>query len=150
MDVGATRQGGGVDLRDRSNHDHLPVRPGSRHGIDQRKIDALVDDAVKAQLRAGNRGLVKRFGDTAARRREMIAVDRRGEGVDRVVAVTLRFVQAVAPREHDVRPLDQRGLALDQQRVGECERGEFVHAVVYDGFRAEMIGEAQHHRRVEP
>jgi hypothetical protein len=54
---------------------------------DQLEVDALVDHAVEAEARTGDRGLVGGIGDPRRGPARSGAVDRRGEGVD----VAVRF-----------------------------------------------------------
>jgi hypothetical protein len=68
--------------------------------------------------------------DAAPRLAEMGAVDAGGEGVDVVVAVLLRLVEAVAAGEDDVGIVEQLLLERSNSRRREAEIGELVHAVV--------------------
>ena len=150
VDVGQARQLGGIDLDHRPDHHERPARPRRRRRAKQREVDALVDHAVEAEPGTGDRRLVGGRRHRAARDREVRGVDRGRKGVDVAVEFALGLEEAVPAREDRVGPGDQRRLALAQPRVGEAEGGELVHAVVDDRRGAEMIGEAQHHRRVEP
>ncbi|HWO17468.1 MAG TPA: hypothetical protein VNO30_01790, partial [Kofleriaceae bacterium] len=62
----------------------------------------------------------------------------------------LRFVEARSAGQHEVRDLQQRGLALAHLARRIRERRQLVHAVVDDRARAELAQHRQRHRRVEP
>ena len=67
------------------------------------------------------------------------------------MAVALGLVQAVAAGEDDVGArAAARPRARRSARIGEAEGGQLVHAVVDDRRGVEMLGEGEHHRRVEP
>ncbi|RYG68648.1 hypothetical protein EON77_15320 [bacterium] len=66
------------------------------------------------------------------------------------MTLALGLVEAEAPREDDVGPVQKRGLQGEEPRIGELEVREFVHAVVDDRRRRDVAGEGEHHGRVEP
>ena len=117
---------------------------------DQRQIHPFVDDAAEAEPGVGDAGLVRRLGEGGAGGREMCGVDGGRERRDGRVAMALGFVQAVAAGEHHIRTADQFGFPRHQQRIGMGEGGKLVHAVIDTLPGAQMIREAQHHRRVVP
>jgi len=67
-----------------------------------------------------------------------------------VMPVLFRFIKAVAAREHEI-GLRQQAL-LQRQQFGRriLEVGQFVHAVIDDAIRHDMLRKGQHHRRVVP
>ena len=150
VDVRAPGQFGRIDLHHRADDHDAPV--GSRVGDrrQQRQVHPLVDDAVEAEPRAGQRALVGRVRQPAPRGGEMVAVDAGGEGMDVRVARALRLVQAVATGEHHVGRRHQVALEPGELGRGETEIGEFVHAVIDRARRPQMVGEGEHHRRVVP
>ena len=58
MKIGMARQVSRVDLGDRADHQKLPLGTLAGHAVEQRQIDALVDDAGEAEARPGFLGLV--------------------------------------------------------------------------------------------
>jgi hypothetical protein len=123
---------------------------GVGQGGEQIEIHSLVDHAEETEPRTADRGLVVGHRVDGARLHEMTAVDARREGVNVRMPVLLRLVEAVAAGEDDVGRFEQLALELEQQRRGELEIGELVHAVVDGGHRLDLPREVQHHRRVVP
>ncbi len=150
MDVVAAWQVGGVDLRQRPDHDELPVRPGVGGRCQEVEVEAFVDDAVVADARMGDGVLVGRIGDGAAGGAEVAGVDAAGEGVDVVVLVAFRLVEAVPAGEDQVGACEQLRLQGAQARRGAAEGGQFVHAVVDHQAGGQMRRERQHHRGIVP
>jgi hypothetical protein len=150
MQVGALGQRRWIDLHDRADHHDRPIGPRRRERVDQLQVEPLVDHAVIAKPRAGQVALVRRAPVRLARDREVRRVNRRGEWVRVIVPPTLRLVQAAAAGKHDIGRFQQRRLALHQQRIGEGEGGELVHAVIDDRDRLQVPRPAEHHRRIEP
>ena len=120
----------------------------------QLQVHPLVDDAVEAEPRVRQGGLVGGIVGRrqAARLGEVGTVHAGGEGVDVGVPAALGLVQAVAAGEHHVGQAHQIALQLLQPLRRELEGGEFVHAVVNDRRRGfgDVAGELQHHGRVVP
>ena len=139
-----------ADLHDRPDHHERPVRPhvgGLAQHVD---VKPLVDHPVEAETRMLQLGLVGGLRKLAARLGEMIAVDRGREAVDVRMAALLRFVEAGASGEDEVRSADQLALEIEQALGREAELRQLVHAVVDDRARVEVAREAEHHRRVIP
>ena len=150
VDVVAARQLGRVDLDHRADQHDLPLRLHPRHLLDQLEIKTLVDHAVEAQARMGDFRLVVRVMLRPARGGEVLDIHAAGKRVGVVVALALGLVEAVAAGKDQVGAAHQLHFALDQLRWRAAKGREFVHAVVDDQVRCQMIGERQAHRRVVP
>jgi hypothetical protein len=81
---------------------------------------------------------------------EVFRVDAAREAVGVGVTVFLGFVQARAAGEDQVGDVEQGRFALQQLLRRVLESGQFVHAVVDDQGRIEVLQQRQRHRGVEP
>ena len=101
--LAASRQVGRVDLHHRPDDDQGPVRARVGQRGEQLQVHPLVDHAVEAQARTGQRGLVGRLGHG---RRGRLAKWARstleGKGWMLACAVALGLVEAVAAGEDHV------------------------------------------------
>ncbi len=139
-----------IDLHHRPDHHQAPVGVGGGHGVQQRQVHPLVDDAIEAQPRMRRGRLIGGIGLRRPRAAEVSAVDARRKGMDVGVPVALGLVEAVAASEDNVGRGEQLAFEFDELRRRETEVRQLVHAVVHGATGAEMPGELEHHRGVVP
>ena len=123
---------------------------GEREGVQQRHVDAFVDDPRVTDARVRDGGLVLGIRLGAAGGAEVIGVDAAREAVRVAVVLSLQLVEPSAAGEQQVRPCDQARLLAQQAIGGAPEARQVVHAVVDHGRRVDVGRPRQRHRGVVP
>ncbi len=98
----------------------------------------------------GNRLLVRRVDARLAGAREVRDVDAARDRMDVGMQVSFGLVQAVPAGQHQIGVPHQRAFRRHQPVRGAQESRQFVHAVVDNRGRRQVVGEGPRHRGVVP
>src|SRR5262249_38277432 len=130
VNVRTARQDLLLDLDDRAEHHQMPVGASGRDGLDEMGVQALVEDAVKAEAWMRNRRLIFGVSTTATGLLEIRGADAARKRMNMRVLVALRLIEAVAAGEDEIRsPVE---FAFEPLQLRRCsgEVRELIHAIV--------------------
>ncbi len=150
VDVRLPRQALRVDFRDRSHHYQLPVGPCVGHTCNKVEVDAFIDHAKETQARMCDGALFRMIERGRASLSKMHGIHAARKAMHCRMPIAFGAIQARPAGKHHVGELQQGTLPLQQLLGRIAKRRQFVHAVVDDGVRRELVHQRQRHGRVEP